>query len=200
MYIYIYISQHPLTELIGPWEICMKYYISNFQANFSDWWLRHLLWNCPQLMVTGLTDDKSTLGQVSAWCHQATSHYLRQCWPRSMSPYGVTGPQWVNMIWMLYVIWWWKFSWITPNLLGQIAISALIESTVYLQLKLFGEPGVLTVGFILLDCLLDVLMVSCLYRGWIKVSLVARLNWKYLDLQPQFCCINILTLHVVLLI
>ena len=33
-----------------------------------------------------------------AWCCQATSHYLNQCWPRSMSPYGVTRPQWVNLI------------------------------------------------------------------------------------------------------
>ena len=41
-------------------------------------------------------DDKSTLVQVMAWCRQATSHYLSQCWPRSMSPYGVTRPQWVN--------------------------------------------------------------------------------------------------------
>ena len=30
-----------------------------------------------------------------AWCHQATSHYLGQCWPRSMLSYGVTRPQWV---------------------------------------------------------------------------------------------------------
>ena len=37
-----------------------------------------------------LTDDKSTLVQVMAWCRQATSHYLSQCWPRFMSPYGVT--------------------------------------------------------------------------------------------------------------
>ena len=43
-----------------------------------------------------LTDDKSTLVQVMAWCHQATSHYLSQCWPKSMSPYNVTRPQWVN--------------------------------------------------------------------------------------------------------
>ena len=32
-----------------------------------------------------LTDYKSTLVQVMAWCPQATSHYLHQCWPRSMS-------------------------------------------------------------------------------------------------------------------
>ena len=47
-------------------------------------------------MSLDLTDDKSTLVQVMAWCCQATSHYLSQCWPRSLSPYGVTRPQWVN--------------------------------------------------------------------------------------------------------
>ena len=47
-------------------------------------------------MTLDLTDDKSTLVQVMAWCHQATSHYLNQCWPRYASPYGVTRPQWVN--------------------------------------------------------------------------------------------------------
>ena len=43
-----------------------------------------------------LTDDKSTLVQVMAWCRQATSHYLSQCWPRSMPPYRVPRPQWVK--------------------------------------------------------------------------------------------------------
>ena len=47
-------------------------------------------------MPLDLTHDKSTLVQVMAWCRQATSHYLNQCWPRSMSPNGVTRPQWVN--------------------------------------------------------------------------------------------------------
>ena len=47
-------------------------------------------------MSLDFADDQSTLVQVMAWCRQATSHYLSQCWPRSMSPYGVTGPQWVN--------------------------------------------------------------------------------------------------------
>ena len=48
-------------------------------------------------MPPNLTDDKSTfLVQVMAWCRQATSHYLSQCWPRSMSPNGVTRPQWVK--------------------------------------------------------------------------------------------------------
>ena len=34
-----------------------------------------------------------------AWCCQAPSHYLSQCWPRSMASYGVTRPQWVNSMW-----------------------------------------------------------------------------------------------------
>ena len=45
----------------------------------------------------GFADDKSTLVQVMAWCRQTTSHYLSQCWPSSMSPYGVIRPQWVNI-------------------------------------------------------------------------------------------------------
>ena len=42
--------------------------------------------------------NKSTLVQVMAWCRQATSHYLSQCWPSSMLPYGVTRPQCVNTL------------------------------------------------------------------------------------------------------
>ena len=41
--------------------------------------------------------DKSTLFQVMAWCCQATSHYLSQCWLSSLSPYGVARPQWVKV-------------------------------------------------------------------------------------------------------
>ena len=39
---------------------------------------------------------KLELVQVMAWCCQATSHCRNQCWPRSMSPYGVTRQQWVK--------------------------------------------------------------------------------------------------------
>ena len=63
-------------------------------------------------MSLDLTDDKSTLVQVMAWCRQATSHYLSQCWPRSLSPCGVTKPQWANLQWLsgMLVKWkhWWK--------------------------------------------------------------------------------------------
>ena len=49
-------------------------------------------------MSLDFTDYQSTLVQVMAWCRQATSHYLNQCWPRSLSLYSVTRPQWVNFI------------------------------------------------------------------------------------------------------
>ena len=48
-------------------------------------------------MPRDFTDDKSTLVQVLAWCRQATSHYLGQCWPRYILPYGVARPQWVKL-------------------------------------------------------------------------------------------------------
>ena len=50
--------------------------------------------NALRWMPRDLTDDKSTL----AWCSQATSHYLSQCWPCLKSSYGVTRPQWVKCI------------------------------------------------------------------------------------------------------
>ena len=51
-------------------------------------------------MAQDPTDEKSKLVQVMAWCHQATSHYLNQCWLRFVAPYGVTRPQWVR--WLQY--------------------------------------------------------------------------------------------------
>ena len=48
-------------------------------------------------MSLDFTDDQSTLVPVMAWCSQATSHYLSQCWHRSLWPYGITRPQWVNV-------------------------------------------------------------------------------------------------------
>ena len=52
-------------------------------------------------MSLDFTEGKSTLVQVMAWCLQATSLYLSQCWPRSVSPYGVTRPQWVKSTWFI---------------------------------------------------------------------------------------------------
>ena len=47
-------------------------------------------------MSLDFTDDQSTLVQVMAWCRQATSHYLSQCWLTYLSPCGIIRSQWVN--------------------------------------------------------------------------------------------------------
>ena len=37
----------------SPVSLCRFHSTSCIQANFSDWWLRYLMWNCPQVNVTG---------------------------------------------------------------------------------------------------------------------------------------------------
>ena len=44
-------------------------------------------------MPQNIIDDKSTLVQVMSWCYQAPSHYLSQCWSRSMLPYAIPRQQ-----------------------------------------------------------------------------------------------------------
>ena len=58
--------------------------------------LRSLHDNALRWMPQNLTDHKSTLVQVIAWCRQATSRYLNQWWLGLLSSYGVVRPQWVN--------------------------------------------------------------------------------------------------------
>ena len=41
-------------------------------------------------------DRESILVQGIVWCRLASSHLLSQCWPRCMSAYVVTRPQWIN--------------------------------------------------------------------------------------------------------
>ena len=46
----------------------------------------------------GIPSNTGLLVQVMVWCRQATSHYLSRCWPRYMSPYGITSLQWVDCV------------------------------------------------------------------------------------------------------
>ena len=43
----------PHAWLFVTWEIWTNFLISNFRANFSNWWLRYLLCNWPQVIVMG---------------------------------------------------------------------------------------------------------------------------------------------------
>ena len=80
---------------LGKFEWNFRYFIFLIISVIDGWGIScdlALRW-----MSLDLTDDKSTLVQVMASCHQATSNYLSQCWPRSLAPYGITRPQWVNI-------------------------------------------------------------------------------------------------------
>ena len=91
----VLVSYSPINSLApGKFEWHFRHVIVKQILVINDWGISceiALAWK-PQ----DLTDDKSTLVQVMAWCRQTTSHYLSQCWPRALWPYGVTRPQWVN--------------------------------------------------------------------------------------------------------
>ena len=61
-----------------------------------------------------------------AWGHQATSHYLSQCWPRFLSPYGVTRPQWVKNL--SDIIWYHR----AGSTLGQVLACYMMAPSHYL--------------------------------------------------------------------
>ena len=54
---------------------------SSIQANITLEW-----------MPEDLADGKSSLVQVMAWCHQAASRCLNQCWPTSLMPCHMASP------------------------------------------------------------------------------------------------------------
>ena len=49
-------------------------------------------------MPKNINNGKAKFLQIMAWYCQATSHYLSQCWLRSMTPYGITMPQSSNLL------------------------------------------------------------------------------------------------------
>ena len=75
--------------------------INYFQAHYRDSILS------PQCEITlgwmpqCFMNEKSTMVQVMAWCHQATCHYLSECWSRPMLPCAIPRPQWVKLSHML---------------------------------------------------------------------------------------------------
>ena len=73
-----------------------------FHIHFTNWYLIILYTSCEtdlKWVPQNPTDEKS---QAIPWCHQATCHYLSQCWPSFMASYGITGPWWVKS-WLITV-------------------------------------------------------------------------------------------------
>ena len=84
-------------KLIGPWELRLqslvifklvsRINILSISCDTALKWMPH-----------ELTNYLLTLVQVMAWCRQATSHYLNQCWLTYMTPHSVTRPQWITHV------------------------------------------------------------------------------------------------------
>ena len=113
-------------------------------------------------MPLDLTADKSTLVQVMAWCRQATSHYLSRCWPRSMSPNGVTRPQWVT--WTLRN----KFLW-NQN-----------EKAIFVKENEFKNVGKMGPCF---TFVLSYMVNNCSLSLYVKLLMMIKLLWNHSFLQ-----------------
>ena len=78
-----------------------------FDMKYSNsfwWYIGYFLWTCPQVAAMRLLRRWLALVQVTAWCRQEPGHYLGKNNPRSMSPYGVTRPQWVRVWTKLWLV------------------------------------------------------------------------------------------------
>ena len=68
----------------GRFEWSVRYVICELISVIDDWGVSCTI--DPMWLSLEFNDDKSTLLQVMAWFRQAPSHYLSQCWQRSMPP------------------------------------------------------------------------------------------------------------------
>ena len=107
---------------------------------------KHMLWiqfmstSCEialRWMPQDIFDDKSTLIQDMTWCCQATSHYLSQSSSRSVSPYAITRPEWVNIIVVQWLLFWYVQQ--PPKCPGVCVMFSLSEIKSWLILVL--RPG-----------------------------------------------------------
>ena len=103
--------QGPGGPHVGPKNLAIwELQLNSLAPGKFEWYFRYVIFqgilviggwasSCEIALVWTSVDfanDQSMLVQVMAWWHQATSHYLSQCWPRSMLPYGITRAQWIT--------------------------------------------------------------------------------------------------------
>ena len=82
--------------LIGRRGVKKKFSINNFKVDLViDGWGISYKFAISRMALVSI-DVQSTLVKIMVWSSHATSHFLDQRWPISMSRYGVKRPQWVS--------------------------------------------------------------------------------------------------------
>ena len=122
-------------------------------------------------MSQNLTNEKSALVQVMAWCRQAPSHYLSQCWFSSISPYSLTRPQWVNCPATkqgskaphIFPVNWTVCSRLEPN---STSINARADSVLCLWALDTQCSGTLIIALKLFRKYKDVISFSMIFQHW----------------------------------
>ena len=72
--------------------------LDNSQANFDDWCLQHLLWNCPKMNGHRPYWWQVNTGSSNGWVPSGNKPLSEPMLTQFYVAYGVTGPQWVNRI------------------------------------------------------------------------------------------------------
>ena len=67
--------------------------VAIFNQSFSNCYQRCIPWAFPVTLPWG---EFHKLSLIMSQHRQATSHYLRKCWPKSLPTYGVPRSQWFN--------------------------------------------------------------------------------------------------------
>ena len=100
-----------------PGGCCLLAWLNSLAPGGSEWNFRYMIFKLDVLndgwvisceiplrrMSLNVTDNKSTLVQVMAWCLDSTKSLPEQMLCQISSPCGVTRPQWVNSGWFHHV-------------------------------------------------------------------------------------------------
>ena len=83
-YIHVFLARRLCVNSMAPGRPGCHFKTAIFSLVLLIGFFRSSYDNALRWMPWDLTNDKSTLVQVMAWCCQATSHYLSQSWPSSV--------------------------------------------------------------------------------------------------------------------
>ena len=137
-----------------------------------------------------------------AWCCQAVSHYLNQCWFTYVMPYGITRPWWVDIRQHCFLDIWCSKQWYSGCLLKSLCPFY----HVYAMLSFSWVPGFNFINeYSSWLCYLIQALLRCIHK-WGKIS---QSNWKHSlpsvygkvltfnSLAPGRCACNLKILSVI---